>query len=351
MAVADDRHFLQEGLSPEMLPTRPWFLSIVLSCVALTSTFASQPDYFSTLRLPAQKFKTTLLKSRSIVMRDGVKLSADVYMPEGATGRLPVVLMQTPYDKNFFRSGPANWQELIAQGVVEVPPSYESPLMIRIPYLLSGEGYIVVVMDMRGRGESEGRFFPYDKLEGRDGYDAIDWISRQSWSNRKVGTLGCSYLGEVQYMTAAQHHPAHTTAIFESGAASMGGGGSYNFGFGRYGALELAAAAGWLHDQGSSFSYGPPPGIDRQQWFSSSAAGRFATQMTGNVSAGPDLEKALATLPMSKVMAALGPSDTEWDNWARYTINPEIPIGCDRALSGTLILSTFRRSISTVGMT
>jgi hypothetical protein len=59
-----------------------------------------------------------------------------------------------------------------------------------------------VVQDVRGRGESDGEFYPLVN-EANDGYDTIGWITRQSWSNKRVGMMGGSYLGWVQVYAAA----------------------------------------------------------------------------------------------------------------------------------------------------
>jgi putative CocE/NonD family hydrolase len=66
-------------------------------------------------------------------------------------------------------------------------------------------------MDVRGRGDSDGRFVPW-RDDGRDGYDAIEWCAAQPWCNGKVGTLGGSYLGYNQWVAAVQQ-PPHLTAM------------------------------------------------------------------------------------------------------------------------------------------
>jgi uncharacterized protein len=153
-------------------------------------------------------------------MRDGVHLAADVYMPATASRRKPVILIRTPY-------GRAAADE---QG---------APLA----RLLTTQGFAVVVQDVRGTGDSGGHFKPYTVVEGTDGYDTLDWIVAQDWASNRVGTVGCSYLGEVQDLLAAQRHPAHAAAFIE-GAYSYNNGGMRAFSFVRYGAIELAYAVG-----------------------------------------------------------------------------------------------------------
>ena len=106
-----------------------------------------------------------------VPMRDGVTLSADIYMPEATRHgeRVPVILVRTPYNKNQL-------------------------LYIEAARYFSTRGYAYVTLDVHGRGDSDGEFVPYVN-DGRDGYDAIEWCAAQSWSIGNVGTLGAWYLG------------------------------------------------------------------------------------------------------------------------------------------------------------
>ena len=67
----------------------------------------------------------------------------------------------------------------------------------------SQEGYIVAIQDVRGKYSSEGEWKPYH-FEGKDGYDAIEWLAEQKWSNGKVGMVGGSYSGSVQLAAAIE---------------------------------------------------------------------------------------------------------------------------------------------------
>jgi len=123
--------------------------------------------------------------NRRVPMRDRTELSADIYRPVGE-GKFPVVLNRTPYTK----AGGSTFK--IAQ------------------YFVS-HGYVYVAMDVRGRGDSDGTFEPY-RHDGQDGYDAIEWLAVQPWSTGKVGTIGGSYNGRIQWLTAIQQ-PPHLTAM------------------------------------------------------------------------------------------------------------------------------------------
>jgi putative CocE/NonD family hydrolase len=120
-----------------------------------------------------------------VPMRDGVELSADVYHPE-AEGRYPVILLRTPYIKANERQieGGKAWAE---------------------------RGYVLIAMDVRGRGDSGGEFVPY-RNDGIDGHDAVEWAAAQPWSNGNVGTTGGSYPGLIQWLTALTQ-PPHLKAM------------------------------------------------------------------------------------------------------------------------------------------
>jgi len=124
-----------------------------------------------------------------VPMRDGITLSADIYFPSDpaqAAARWPVLLTRTPYVK-------------AVASAIDVARYY------------ARHEYVFVAMDVRGRGDSEGTFTPY-RNEGRDGYDTIEWIAAQGWSDGNVGTLGSSYPGCIQWLTALQR-PPHLRAM------------------------------------------------------------------------------------------------------------------------------------------
>ncbi|MBN1223798.1 MAG: CocE/NonD family hydrolase [Candidatus Aminicenantes bacterium] len=122
-----------------------------------------------------------------IPMRDGVKLSADVWMPQ-EEGKYPAVLIRLPYLKTMREA--------------KFPD---------IGKLFASQGYVFVVQDCRGRGDSEGEFDFYF-TDGKDGYDSIEWIAAQPWCDGKVGMMGLSYLGAVQWL-AAREKPPHLVCI------------------------------------------------------------------------------------------------------------------------------------------
>lgn len=125
----------------------------------------------------------------SIQMRDGKSLSADVYKNEGSAAK-PVILVQTPYNKNLYRIP------------LSLPPRAGSK---SVPYDSAKYNYVFV--DWRGFYESkDAAVNGYDR--GLDGYDCVEWIAAQPWCDGKVGTWGPSALGAIQFLTA-RHHPPH----------------------------------------------------------------------------------------------------------------------------------------------
>lgn len=130
-----------------------------------------------------------------VPMRDGTILRADVFRPE-PEGNYPVLLTRTPYNKSM-----AN----LSYGWLQ-------------PIRPASEGYVVVVQDVRGRFESDGRFHPFHQ-ELSDGFDTVEWCARQPWSNGRVGMYGFSYLGATQWL-AASAQPPNLQCIFPSLTAS-----------------------------------------------------------------------------------------------------------------------------------
>lgn len=148
-------------------------------------------------------------------MRDGVRLSADVYRPD-RKGRFPVLLSRTYYGKSREDLGDPSSKEFIEFFVTR--------------------GYVVVIQDCRGRYDSEGEFYP-EIHDAKDGYDTIDWCARQPWSNGRVGMFGCSYLGCVQWYCAHLNNP-HLKCIVPWDATSDP---YFDGGFMRGGVLQVAA--------------------------------------------------------------------------------------------------------------
>ncbi len=137
-------------------------------------------------------------------MADGTVLRANVYYPtdrhtgKAAKGPFPVIMVQTPYGKDY--AGLASGGEGGPEAGTEIGP---------LPYFIK-RGYIDVVADVRGTGASHGSFGLLDPIQGRDGAELVDWASKLPHSNGRVGTYGPSYMGYTQLMTAhnvGRHSP------------------------------------------------------------------------------------------------------------------------------------------------
>ena len=114
-----------------------------------------------------------------VPMRDGVNLSADIWLPDSSQGDgpWPTLLLRTIYDN-------------------------QEPRYIGWARRFTAQGYAVVMEDCRGRGDSEGEWEPY-VCELHDGYDTHEWIGRQPWCDGNVGTFGLSYPGFTQTLPAS----------------------------------------------------------------------------------------------------------------------------------------------------
>ncbi|MCC6404548.1 MAG: CocE/NonD family hydrolase [Fimbriimonadaceae bacterium] len=127
--------------------------------------------------LSQPRYKTKRTTGLEATMRDGTKLKADVVMPE-QPGKWPVILVRTCYGRG---------------------------LSLLQAEFFASRGYAFVAQDVRGRGDSEGDFDPLVQ-ETADGYDTLEWIAKQEWSSGRVGMIGGSYLGFVQWCAASTHH-------------------------------------------------------------------------------------------------------------------------------------------------
>jgi putative CocE/NonD family hydrolase len=123
-------------------------------------------------------------------MRDGAKLNATIFKPKNQSGALPVIFTFTPY----------------------ISDTYQDRALY-----FAKNGYVYALIDVRGRGNSEGHFEPFVN-EGRDGYDAVEWLAKQPWSNGKVMMWGGSYAGFDQW-TTIKEAPPHLATIVPAAAA------------------------------------------------------------------------------------------------------------------------------------
>jgi|TARA_B100001750_G_scaffold248447_1_gene279673 putative CocE/NonD family hydrolase len=128
-----------------------------------------------------------------IPLRDGVKVNATIYQQRGLTDKLPVILCLTPYNADTYQ---------------------------KFAWYYAQNGYIFAVVDVRGRGNSEGEFNPMLQ-EANDGHDIVEWLGKQEWSDGQVAMWGGSYGGYDQWATAKEF-PSHLKTIVPVASCFMG---------------------------------------------------------------------------------------------------------------------------------
>ncbi|TMP42403.1 hypothetical protein CWB96_11435 [Pseudoalteromonas citrea] len=122
---------------------------------------------------------------QKIELRDGKYASATIYKPLDSNNALPSIVFITPYNRD----------EANKYGTY-----------------FARHGYAFIAVDSRGRGDSDGEFIPFEK-DGQDGFDVIEWVAAQPWSNQKVAMMGGSYRGFTQWATLKEAPPSLKTIV------------------------------------------------------------------------------------------------------------------------------------------
>lgn len=191
---------------------------------------------------------------------DGIELAATLFRPRNVDALLPTIYVRTPYNRRETADG---------QGYA---------------LFFARHGYAVLVQDVRGTFGSQGDDFVPWRHATSDGVATLDWIAHQPWSNGKVGTFGCSALGELQFSLARANHPAHAAMIASGAGGGIGSAaGRYGyFGLFEGGVFQLASGFGWFVEHGAKDRHALPiPTFDRA--------------------------KALRTLPLDAMMSRVRP--------------------------------------------
>src|SRR5205085_11903612 len=191
---------------------RPIVVALLVSCgLGAAVLRAQQQNALSAVDRQRRIDMEAELQSIAVVERkvmlsmpDGVRLATDIYRPKNVA-KAPIVFVRTPYNFNF-------WD--VQNGL----PADMSAQLAAVK-----RGYAYVVQNERGHFFSEGN---YDILGSprTDGYDAIDWLSKQPWSNGKIGTTGCSSTAEYQMGIAAMGHPAYAAMNVQGFGPGVGRG-------------------------------------------------------------------------------------------------------------------------------
>jgi len=207
-------------------------------------------------------FQTKTELGVKVKMPDGAVLATDIERPV-ADGKYPVILERTPYGR----------------AMSDIDGDFYAK-----------RGYVFICQDCRGRGDSTGEWDPFVH-EGKDGYDTISWIEQQPWSNGRVGMIGASYLGYVQWAVAVLHPDALKCIVPQVSPPDAMHNLPYEF--------------------GCPFIYG-------DIWWAKIVAGKDA-DFSSMLAALPHPEK-LTTLPLDKVdQAVLGQSVPFYQKWIRRT--------------------------------
>lgn len=217
-----------------------------------------------------------------VSMRDGVRLATDVYRPKNAAGPVPAIWVRTPYNFNF-------WD--VRNGV---------PADLTAALTAVKRGYAYVVQNERGHFFSEGN---YDILGAplTDGYDGLEWISRQPWSNGKVGTVGCSSTAEYQMAVASLGHPAFAAMNAQGFGAGVGRVGPYyeQGNWYRGGAVQMLFIT-WIYGEQNQVRPMFPRDTPREDLIRASKSFDLAQQLPP-----VDWAEALRHLPVQDILKAV----------------------------------------------
>ena len=258
-------------------------LVLLAGCGPPAAMDAPATDVEGPFPRPEGAYEVRLDPTHMVPMRDGVRLATDLYFPVGTDTPLPVVQIRTPYGK--------------------LPHRREASAA----RYFASHGFAVAVQDMRGRYQSEGEYF-VSRADREDGYDMVSWLAEQPWSNGRIGTYGCSYLGENQMQLAATRNPHHAAALPQAA------GGSYRyFGVIFGGVTELAASLGWFRGAGSKVFYRIPPGTPREEML----------QVEEMINPAPnpgelDFQAAWRTLPYIDMLKASGAPPTDFEAFVSH---------------------------------
>lgn len=285
------------------------FALTILSNVAFAEeSHTAKREAPQTVRFEKGPFDVRVERSHFVTMRDGVRLSMDLYFPQGYHGKLPVILERTPYDKAARRK-----------------VDFAAPIMnSNQAYYYASHGYIVAVQDRRGKFESEGDYtIGYGDIN--DAHDTLDWFQQQSWFNGNVGMIGCSIPGGNVIRAAMSQHPTLKGLVPQSAAFAHGtAGGTMARGFLRGGVQNMTMPL-WAHVAGSKIFYRPSKRLEREEFLKivdhfnpapslSASFADFIDPQTGELK--KDVLDTLMSLPVVDIDEKLGSLPSDWDDMA-----------------------------------
>ena len=218
-----------------------------------------------------------------VPMRDGKRMAADIYRPKDTSKKYGTIFVRTPYNFNFW--------DIQLGAPADMTQQFEAVK----------RGYAYVEMNERGHFFSEGN---YDILGPplTDGVDAINWITSRSWSNGKLGTIGCSSTAEWQLAVAAQGAPGFTTFVPQGFGAGVGRVAPYmeQGNWYRGGAVQMLFIA-WLYGEQNQVRPLFPPSTSQQDLIRASREFDLAQHLPP-----VDWSKALQHLPEQNIIEEVG---------------------------------------------
>ena len=226
-----------------------------------------------------------------VPMRDGVQLSTDILLPKGTPGPYPTVLVRTPYPKG---------------GTFDSPPSNRQLL-----WDLINDGYAIVVQNERGAFPSEGEYH-YLSNARHDGYDTVEWITKQRWSDRRVATFGCSSPAENQMALSAANPPGLVAIVPEAPGAGIGHfPGTWGQGLFYTGGIPEFEFIPWYHSWSWINRLQPPRSLSETE---RSRLMQFYLQTWHSP---PDLPLLPAAwhLPAMDILRSIGTPISDWDKF------------------------------------
>ena len=205
-------------------------LLVLLAATPLASPAQTPPQPGDASRMPPAGWKSSPARYEALLVhkdlmiptRDGKRMSTDIYRP-GRNGapvdeKFPVLLNRTPYNKTAL----AAQAEFYAQ-----------------------RGYVVALQDTRGRYKSEGVFSKVQPVDATDGYDVIEWLAKQPYTNGTVGMWGSSFSAHMQAGAAQYHPPSLKTLVINMGGMSNG----WDHGVRYRGTYEMGRQLTWAWSQ------------------------------------------------------------------------------------------------------
>ncbi|WIO74960.1 CocE/NonD family hydrolase [Porticoccaceae bacterium LTM1] len=195
------------------------------------------------------KYQVKVERSHFVTMRDGVRLSTDLYFPVGFKGKLPVILERTPYDKATKRNADPN-----------DPINHTNQA-----YYFASHGYVFAIQDRRGKYESEGEYLVLNN-DVEDAEDTFNWLDQQPWFSGKASMIGCSIPGANQIKAAQTLHPSLASILPQSAATGHGSAGGTMAKFWLRGGARNLTIAQWAHVRGAKLFYRPSKKLSREEF-------------------------------------------------------------------------------------